>query len=310
MEVPACPECGSTLSTSRSTGRFKPGSGAATRRMHWKCRSCETVFGAESGGSPLNPQDGLSMYEHQVAADLQKKLMPAAIPHPPGFEIAALLEPSPEIRGDYFDVFPVEPDRLAFVCADVSGIGIAAVLVMAGVRGYVREEAARDPRPREVAVRLNALLYPETPRGTFVTMLYGVLNMKTNILTCVSLGHDPMIHWSREAKSCRLVNPNGIALGLDRGPVFDRAVREESVQLLPGDRFVMYTDGFVKAMNEREEPYTAERFRNKINELADWDSRAFVFELLRDVQRYLGDAPQQDDMTILTCRTLPPEPKR
>jgi sigma-B regulation protein RsbU (phosphoserine phosphatase) len=136
----------------------------------------------------------------------------------------------------------------------------------------------------------------------FVTAMYCILDKTTHELAVSSAGHNPMILWRAASGEIELVNPKGIALGFDKGPVFDRTVSEEKIQLQVGDRIVMYTDGTVEAMNERNEEYGDKRFQALAAQLATRDSNQFLNLIVKSLDEHKGAGPQHDDMTIVTMR--------
>jgi len=101
-----------------------------------------------------------------------------------------------------------------------------------------------------------------------------------------------------------LLNPGGIALGFDRGPIFDRTLKESNMNLEPGDRIVMYTDGVVEAMNAEKEEFGEERFYKFVRDNAERPSREFVRALVWELDTHKGKAEQHDDITIITVRLL------
>src|SRR5262249_25058946 len=160
-----------------------------------------------------------------------------------------------------------------------------------------KSESIRSRSPAETLARVNRDLYRDIKRGMFVTMSFAILDIPKARLTCVSAGHNPMLLWREESKSIHLINPNGLALGIDRGPVFERTMKEEQVALSAGDRVTFYTDGVVEAMNEQREEFGQNRFYLKARELSHLSSADFLESLMRDVNRHCGSAPQQADFT-------------
>jgi sigma-B regulation protein RsbU (phosphoserine phosphatase) len=302
MARPKCPRCGSTNVRSVSLSK---------RRPAWRCSVCHTRFvkSARPSDAPA-PAIDRKMVDHElaIAADIQENLMPARLPQIPGYEIAAYYKPSLDVGGDYYDFMQADDDHLALLVADVSGKGVPGALVMVETRAYTRSLASRIVDVRRIVTDVNALLHEDIPRGMFVTMFLGILDLKRHSISCVSVGHNPMVYYRASTSTCHLVNPNGLALGIDRGPVFERVLKEKSIQLNPGDRLVVYTDGVVEAMNAAHELYTPERFYKKIKEHAALESSEFIHAIVRSVEDHQGDGPQHDDITIVTCRRLPGSP--
>lgn len=244
-------------------------------------------------------------HELDAAREIQATLLPPKIPQIAGFDTFPFYRSAKEVGGDYYDFFPVDRERLAIIVADVSGKGIPGSMVMAQTRTLLRMLAPECGSAAETLRRTNYLISREIKRGMFVTAFFTILNVRTKELTACSAGHNPMVIFRERTGQCELVNPSGIALGFDRGPVFDRTLQEVSVQLDMGDRIVLYTDGVVEAMNERHEEYGDERLYKFIAEHARMRSKDFVTALVRDLDAHKGEAEQHDDITIATTRVVP-----
>jgi sigma-B regulation protein RsbU (phosphoserine phosphatase) len=208
------------------------------------------------------------------------------------------------VGGDYYDFFPVDRERLAMIVADVSGKGIPGSMVMASARTILRILGPQCGDAAETLRQANELIAKDIRRGMFVTAMYVLLNVKTRALSVCSAGHNPMVIYREKTGQYELVNPNGIALGFDKGPVFDRTLQEHNTTLELGDRIVIYTDGVVEAMNAQGDEYSEERFCKFVRDHARMRSRDFVQALVRDLDAHKGEAEQHDDITVSTVRAL------
>jgi sigma-B regulation protein RsbU (phosphoserine phosphatase) len=119
-----------------------------------------------------------------------------------------------------------------------------------------------------------------------------------------SAGHNPLVVWRAASNNVELVNPNGIALGFDKGPVFERTVKEVNITLGRGDRIVAFTDGTVEAMNSANQEFGDDRFYTLIRDLAPRDSNQMLNLIVKALDDHKGHAPQSDDITIVTLRYL------
>ena len=137
-------------------------------------------------------------------------------------------------------------------------------------------------------------------RGMFVTAAYMVLNVKTRKLKVASAGHNPMVLYRSATGEYELLKPKGIALGFDKGTIFDNNIQEVEVQLEPGDRIVTYTDGVNEAMNNESEEFGDDRFYNLVKTHARKSSKDFVEAIVAEISAHRGDAEQSDDITIAT----------
>jgi serine phosphatase RsbU (regulator of sigma subunit) len=135
-----------------------------------------------------------------------------------------------------------------------------------------------------------------------VTALALVLDTSSGEITAASAGHRPIVLW-REGKTA-LINPNGIALGLDVGPVFDKTIEDKRFSMRRNDRVVLYTDGVVSAENDAGEAYGENRFLDSVRRQGAMNSAAFVNFVAGGVDKFLDGAEQADDITISTIKKM------
>ncbi len=235
-----------------------------------------------------------------AAAEVQASLLPSRIPQIPGYDIYAYYRSAKEVGGDYYDFFPLDAERLGLVIADVSGKGVPGAMVMAATRALIRVLGPMSGSCSETLKQTNFHVARDVRRGMFVTAIMAVLTIKTRQMTVCSAGHNPMVVYKEKAQKCGLLNPGGIALGFDKGPIFDRILKESTITLEPGDRVVLYTDGVVEAMNVKHEEYGDDRFYQFVLTHARMTSKDFVRALVRDLDEHKGKAEQHDDITIAT----------
>jgi sigma-B regulation protein RsbU (phosphoserine phosphatase) len=249
-------------------------------------------------------------YELNIARDIQKTLLPKTIPTISGFDMEGYYRPAKEVGGDYYDFIPLDRDRIGIVVADVSGKGIPGSMVMTQVRSVLRMAALGEPTCRDTLIQTNAIIAGEIRSGMFVTVLYAILDAKARTLTVCSAGHNPLILYRKTDRDgdglLKLVNPRGIALGFDRGEIFSATLAEEVLDLQPGDRVVLYTDGIPEAMNEKNQEFTDERLRALVQESGQTSSRQFVLHLIQAIDKHRGEAPPHDDITLVTFRLASP----
>jgi len=241
-------------------------------------------------------------HELSIAEELQSNLLPRRIPKVAGVDLSAYYRPSEEVGGDYYDFIEIDEDHLGIVVADVSGKGVPGAMVMTEARALLKGEAGRSLSPAETLRRVNRVLYQDIKRGMFVTMFYMVLAIRARQLTMSSAGHLPLLLRRRASRTCHAVNPLGLALGIDKGPLFEKRLQEDRVALQPGDRFVGCTDGILEAMNGEHEEFGALRLQALAVAHGDCDSGEFVTRLIDGVEAHAAGAPQHDDITLVTGR--------
>ncbi len=243
--------------------------------------------------------------ELNTAQAIHAKLMPEKLPNLPGIDISTAYHCAKEVGGDYYDFIPVgDAEHLAFVVADVAGKGIPGSMVMGQMRTVLRMMAVNNMSAMDVLSKTNFHVARDIKRGMFVTAMYAILNLRTRDMTVASAGHNPMLIWRAATNTIEKVRPNGIALGFDKGPVFNRTIREQKVRLLHGDRVVLYTDGVVEAMNEDRDEWGDEALDAFTLKYATAPSNEYVRLLVKALEDHKGRAEQHDDITITTFRIV------
>lgn len=239
--------------------------------------------------------------EMSVAASIQKKIIPVALPTIPGYSVAGTNIPSKSIGGDYYDCLPLPNGTYALVVADVTGKGIPAALLVSSLHAYLSAYLeGTQPLPLLVA-RLNKVLFRASTPDKFVTAFIAILDPATGKLECVNAGHNPSYILSRDGV-VRELRFGGLPLAS-----FDLDIPYESEEtvLEKGERLFLYTDGVTEAENERHELYEQSVSITEllVEHRADAPA-AFIARLIADVRRFTGPASQSDDITALCLHRL------
>jgi serine phosphatase RsbU (regulator of sigma subunit) len=232
-----------------------------------------------------------------LAGRMQASLLPSALPDVPGWQLAATLKPARETSGDFYDLIPLAAGRLGLVIADVTDKGMGAALYMALCRTLIRTYAADHPEQPELVLQAaNQRILAETGAELFVTVFYGVLDPKSGTLTYCNAGHHPPYLLSAQAdEGSRTLPGRGIALGI----VEDTGWGHTTIQIPPGSLLLLYTDGVVDALDPQKQPFGSERLLEAVQANQGRPARALQDDLLGRLQRFIGDAPQFDDITLM-----------
>ncbi|MBI4617997.1 MAG: SpoIIE family protein phosphatase [Planctomycetes bacterium] len=241
-------------------------------------------------------------HELSIATEIQSNLLPKKIPRYDGWDIDAFYQPSKQVGGDYYDFIQIDEQHVGIVVADVSGKGVPGSLVMAMARVLIRMEAQRNLSAADTFIKTNRVLSKDIKRGMFVTAMYCILDTKSGVIRVASAGHNPMVIFRAQMGKVSLVNPHGIALGFDKGPIFERTIKEEKIQLNPGDRVVMYTDGVPEAMSPDHKEFGDEQFHRLAHSHGAKTSNQFINLLVQELEQWRGGSPQSDDITITTVK--------
>jgi serine phosphatase RsbU (regulator of sigma subunit) len=236
----------------------------------------------------------------QVAHDAQMKLLPKRMPILPNVEVAAVAVTANEVGGDYFDFFEY-PDRLGVVIGDVSGKGAAAAFHMAEMKGIIESYSRIYHSPREVLMHANAALFRSIESTVFVSLIYAQIDYSKKEMLYSRAGHNPII-FVRTNEPPRILQPDGIALGLDEGQLFDKVITEDRLPLQKDDVLIFYTDGVTEAMNEHQREFEESRLLELAGNLEGKNSQEILSTIVEAVRRFVGPAKSHDDYTVVVLK--------
>jgi sigma-B regulation protein RsbU (phosphoserine phosphatase) len=235
--------------------------------------------------------------EIDVAHSIQQKLIPKQPPAIPGIDIFAINKPAKTVSGDYYDFLrhDSEGKKIGLVIADVSGKGIPAAMIMSMTRAILKTQVADNFSPASILQRSNSFIISDMENNRYVTMFYGMLDTENFDFTYSKAGHNPPYWMHGETLEIEELDANGFFVGM-----FDIVNYEEKkIRLLPKDKIILFTDGIVEAMNDRNEEYGPERFIEIIRKYHYFDARSLVDKILMDVEAFVAGAPQSDDLTLM-----------
>jgi serine phosphatase RsbU (regulator of sigma subunit)/putative methionine-R-sulfoxide reductase with GAF domain len=237
--------------------------------------------------------------EVQLARQIQKTFLPESLPEFSGWDLAARWKTARQVGGDFYDVFNLPNNRLGLFIADVADKGVPAALFMALTRTLVRATVSETESPAEALRRVNELLLPDTRQGMFVTAVYAVLDMESNMLTYANAGHNPPL-WMKRAGIIERLTRTGVALGASEEARFT----ERAIQFDDGDSLLLYTDGLTESFNNDGDLYGEERLMQAI--LANQCSSAHeVMDVIeKSLLDFVQDMPAADDLTMLVLRRV------
>ena len=232
--------------------------------------------------------------ELEVARSLQLAILPAAFPARSGCEAAARMIPATTMGGDFYDYIELPDGEVGLVIADVSGHGVPAAFFMAVARTNLRELAVHHTDPGQCLGQTNDALCAQNPLDLFVTVFYCVLEPKSGVLRYANGGHNPPYIRRAAGAVETLSGAGGLVLGAMPGARYPT----HTVQLLRGDRLVLYTDGVTEAFNPAEELYGAQRLADEVHVHGGGTPAALVERICQSVTNFAGTAPQSDDITL------------
>ena len=239
--------------------------------------------------------------ELSIAAQIQESVLPDVFPPFPDkkdIDLYALMHPAKEVGGDFYDFFLIDDNHLAVVVADVSGKGIPAALFMMVSKSFIKNEVLEGKHVDEVFCEVNNQLCENNKENFFVTAWLGILDLTSGALTYVNAGHNPPVILRRDGSvEWMRMQPGLVLAAMTDIPYFGNEIRLER-----GERLLLYTDGVTEATDKYETLYSEERLQNFMNSIRNADSETLCRMIRSDINRFVGTAPQFDDITMLSLQ--------
>jgi phosphoserine phosphatase RsbU/P len=240
--------------------------------------------------------------ELQIARKVQQSFLPESTPDFPGLEIAAICKPAHETGGDYYDFIELDGDRLAVAIGDVSGKGIQAAFYMTFTKGVLHAICEEFKSTIEVLVKTNNLFRRNAKRGTFVSLIFGVVDLKSNNFRFSRAGHNPLLYFNSSEKKLHAYTPQGIGLGMAGGDLFLKNISEQTIEFQKDDFLIMFTDGVVEATNSVDSFYGDERLHKIIMRNYELSAEGLLDKIIKDLNEFGKNSNQHDDMTMLIIK--------
>lgn len=236
--------------------------------------------------------------ELSVASNIQRDMLPCifpAFPERAEFDIHATMQPAKEVGGDFYDFFLVDDDHLSLVMADVSGKGVPAALFMVIAKTLLKNSVQNGLSPKAVLEKVNNQLCENNEAEMFVTVWLGIYEISTGKLTAANAGHEYPAIRKANGEFELFKDKHGFVLaGME-----EAKYKEYELQLNAGDTLFVYTDGVAEATDATNVLYGTDRMLNSLNKEADVSPEELLRLLKEDVDKFVGKAPQFDDITML-----------
>ncbi len=241
--------------------------------------------------------------ELQIARKVQQSFLPIRQPDLPGLDLAAACIPAYETGGDYYDFIELQDGRIALIVGDVSGKGFQAAFYMTFIKGVLHALCQEHTSTVTILKKANKLFHENARRGTFISLIFGILDLEKKTFLFSRAGHNPVLYYSSKERRLRVIRPNGLALGMTDGEVFKEQISETSIDLQEGDMLIFFTDGIVEAVNSRNEMYGDKRLHRLAIFHQDKPAQEILDAIFRDVEKFSEGEHQHDDMTLLVIKS-------
>ena len=237
----------------------------------------------------------------KIQADMLPRIFPA-FPEREEFDLYATMTPAKEVGGDFYDFFMIDDDHLAIVMADVSGKGVPAALFMVIAKTLLKNRAQQtegtDIHPGQILADVNNQLCENNDEDLFVTVWLGVLTISTGHLISASAGHEYPAFYRAGEKFELQKERHGPPLATLAGLRY----RENETDLSHGDALFIYTDGVTEATSAQEELFGEERMIDALNVHAESAPETIIGDVRKNIDAFVKEAPQFDDITMLCLR--------
>ena len=233
-----------------------------------------------------------------MAKKIQEGMLPGIFPPFPDrseFDLYASMDPAKEVGGDFYDFFLIDDDHLALVMADVSGKGVPGALFMMASKIILQSSALQGGSPSEILTRTNKAICANNPMQMFVTVWLGILEISTGKLVAANAGHEYPVIKRADGAFELFKDKHGFVIGGMEGIRF----REYALQLKPGDKVFLYTDGLPEATDGNEKMFGTDRMLTVLNRHQDETPAGILGSVQKTVDGFVGSAEQFDDLTML-----------
>ena len=271
---------------------------------------------AEQAGLAVHNADFLNLQAEKqrididlaLASDVQRMLLPRAMPRVAGLDIDARYLAAQKVSGDLYDVFALGQDRVGVAVADVSGKGMSASLLMAICRTTLRQIAPLFDSPALVLSELNRSMAVDMREGMYITMTYAMVDPLRNQVTIARAGHELSLFSRRELSTgsfvSEYVGSEGMPVGLVGPELFELAIEDKVLEFQPGTTLVLYTDGLTEAPNENDKEFGGARLADALRASHLGSAREINDFILGAVETFSGATGLRDDYTLLTVKRV------
>ncbi len=223
---------------------------------------------------------------------VQKALMPESMPDVAGWDIWLYTRPANDVGGDLLDFLKLSEDKVCISVGDVAGKGLSAALLMAKLQATIRAIVPDYNSLIELGEKINKIFCRDSLPRLFASLIYLELNTQTGKMKILNAGHLPpiLIH-NNNMEKLKIKSP---ALGL----IPDAIYNEETINLLPQETLIIYSDGLTEARNEMGNFYSEKRLEQLLSEVSNLSSENLGGKILADISAFIGKAKTHDDLTI------------
>lgn len=237
-----------------------------------------------------------------LARKIQQGLLPKCIPNLNGLDICGEMIPAMQVGGDYYDLIPLSNTKLFVAVGDVSGKGLSASLYMTKLQTMIQISTKISSSPKEILIEINRRLYESIERNWFITMTLALFDTETKTVKFCRAGHMPLI--TANNGTVEAIKSEGIGLGLEKGDVFERTLKEEEIKIKSNQIFAFFSDGITEAMNEKNELFGEDKLTEILKGKSANRSSEVMQNVWNEIKLFKGNAQPNDDMTMVIVKVV------
>lgn len=240
----------------------------------------------------------LAKDELKAGRSVQLALTPVSNPGIPGWDTWLYTRPANDVGGDLIDFIKIDERRFGLALGDVAGKGLPAALYMAKLQATLRALVTEFPSLAELGAKINGIFYRDSMSRSFASLIHLEIKRESGEINLLNAGHMPPL--IIKGDHIQYTSKGDLALGI----LATAQYTEKSYHLLPGEFFVVYSDGVTEALDEEGEFFGQERFYEILKNLGEVSSAEAGLKILAQVERFCGEAPKHDDLSLMILKRL------
>jgi sigma-B regulation protein RsbU (phosphoserine phosphatase) len=276
----------------------------------------QSELAAEDRAAEIEEEAALALRDRlerelQIANRIQLSLLPEKFPADHGLSFAVRYSPAGEVGGDIYDFVVLDADTLGIMIADVAGRGIPAAFVAGMTKIAFSQFALHNQSPSQVVSAINDYLHSHLRTGHYVTIFYGIFNRGTKKFRYVRAGHQPPFVIRHDSNALEMLQTGGPMVGAAEKMIFE----ESEIDLRPGDKIVMLTDGLAECKSEEGKRLGQNGIRDMLQDVGAKSAQAVAAHIFQNAVAFRGSIPPEDDITILVAEvtdgtSATPDPRK
>jgi PAS domain S-box-containing protein len=236
--------------------------------------------------------------ELDIGHDIQLSLLPKTCPPIDGWQFAAFYQAANQVGGDFYDFIPLSDGKIGLLIADVMGKGIPAALIMSLSRTVIRTVAFNESEPSATLSLSNQVLFQDYPQNAFLTAFFAIIDPESGIMEFANAGHNYPLWCSSLKGEIVEIFSHGVVLGMFP----EVSIQQGSIEILPDDVLVFYTDGLTDAQNEHKNFYDEARLFKVVNANSHKSANDILDAIVNSWKSFVNDYPQADDLTLIVAK--------